>query len=260
MGTSECAGLPPTPAPGPREGRPAANDLGERKWISRGTRGCDTLPHECQFSLLSELLHASHKSGCGKERPRHINSLFETTKKGRSIGTPSLTVPRGIPNRSAGRQSVRFPPFNESLVGYDMISTFADPFDALLSLQRALEAQLTSDWLQDSTASRGAFPPINVFQQGQDLLAIIELPGIDKNDLQIQAKENTIRISGKKVVAFPDGVSVHRRERIVGEFDRTLSLPVRLDPSRIKAEYTVGILALYLPRAESDKPRTIAIN
>jgi HSP20 family protein len=103
-----------------------------------------------------------------------------------------------------------------------MISTFADPFDALLSLQRALEAQLTSDWLQDSTTSRGAFPPINVFQQGQDLLAIIELPGIDKNDLQIQAKENTIRISGKKVVAFPDGVSVHRRERIVGEFDRTL--------------------------------------
>ena len=141
-----------------------------------------------------------------------------------------------------------------------MITTFADPFDALLSLQRALEAQLTSDWLQDSTTSRGAFPPINVFQQGQDLLAIIELPGIDKNDLQIQAKENTIRVSGKKVVTFPDGVSVHRRERVVGEFDRTLSLPVRLDPSRIKAEYTDGILALYLPRAESDKPRTIAIN
>src|ERR1700750_536745 len=51
-----------------------------------------------------------------------------------------------------------------------------------------------------STASRGAFPPINVFQQGEDFLAIIELPGIDKNDLQIQAKENTIRISGKKVI------------------------------------------------------------
>jgi HSP20 family protein len=141
-----------------------------------------------------------------------------------------------------------------------MISTFADPFDALLSLQRALEGQLTSDWLQDSTTSRGGFPPINVFQQGEDLLAIIELPGIDRNDLQIQAKENTIRISGKKAVAFPEGVSVHRRERIVGEFDPTLSLPVRLDPARIKAEYRDGILALHLPRAESDKPRTIAIN
>jgi HSP20 family protein len=124
---------------------------------------------------------------------------------------------------------------------------------------RALEAQLSSDWLQDSTASRGAFPPINLFQQGDDLLAVVELPGIDKDDLQIQAKENTIRISGKKAIAFPEGVSVHRRERIVGEFDRTLSIPVRLDASRIKAEYRDGILALYLPRAESDKPRRTKI-
>jgi len=85
------------------------------------------------------------------------------------------------------------------------------------------------------------------------------LPGMDKNNLQIQAKENTIRISGKKAVDYPEGVSVHRRERISGEFDRTLSIPVQLDPDRIKAEYRDGILALFLPRAESDKPRTIAI-
>src|SRR6201997_3581960 len=140
-----------------------------------------------------------------------------------------------------------------------MIKTFADPFDALLSLQRALEAQLTSDWLQDSTTSRGAFPPINVFQQGDDLLAIIELPGVDKNDLQIQAKENTIRISGKKTINYPDG-SVHRRERSFGEFDRTLSLPLQLDPDGIKAEYRDGVLALFLPRAERDKPRNIRIS
>jgi HSP20 family protein len=46
----------------------------------------------------------------------------------------------------------------------NMVTPFADPFDALLSLQRELDARLTSDWLEDSTASRGAFPPINVFQ------------------------------------------------------------------------------------------------
>jgi HSP20 family protein len=140
-----------------------------------------------------------------------------------------------------------------------MVTAFADPFDALFNLQRALEARLASDWLQDLTTSRGPFPPINVFQQGADILAIIELPGIDKNDLQIQAKENTIRISGRKTVDFPEGVSVHRRERVWGEFDRTLSLPVQLDPDGIKAEYRDGVLALFLPRAESDKPRMIAI-
>jgi HSP20 family protein len=82
----------------------------------------------------------------------------------------------------------------------NMVIRFADPFDELLDLQRALEQRLESGWLHDFTTSRGPFPPINVFQQGDDILAIIELPGIDKNDLQIQAKENTIRISGRKSV------------------------------------------------------------
>jgi HSP20 family molecular chaperone IbpA len=104
-----------------------------------------------------------------------------------------------------------------------------------------------------------ALPADKCVSAGRRYLAIIELPGIDKNDLQIQAKENTIRIAGQKSVEYPDGVSVHRRERVCGEFDRTLSLPVQLDPDRIKAEYQDGILALFLPRAERDKPRTIAI-
>src|SRR5204863_3739778 len=89
----------------------------------------------------------------------------------------------------------------DNKMGANMITAFADPFDTLFNLQRALDARTESDWLQNQTTSQGPFPPINVFQQGDDILAIIELPGIDKNELQIQAKENTIRISGKKVVS-----------------------------------------------------------
>ena len=53
---------------------------------------------------------------------------------------------------------------------------------------------------------------------------------------------------------------MHRRERVAGEFDRTISLPVQLEPDSIKAEYRDGILALFLPRSERDKPRTITIS
>jgi HSP20 family protein len=73
------------------------------------------------------------------------------------------------------------------------------------------------------------------------------------------ADSSTVRIFGKKDVGYADGASVHRRERIFGEFDRTLSLPVEIDPNGIKAEYRDGLLALFLPRAESDKPRSIKI-
>ncbi len=140
-----------------------------------------------------------------------------------------------------------------------MMPMFTDPFDALLGLQRALEARLESDWLHDATTSRGPFPPINVFQQGEDTLAVIELPGVKKEDLNIQIKENTVRISGRKTIERKEGVSVHRRERISGEFDRTLTLPLRIDADAVKAEYRDGILALLLPRPASDKPRTIPI-
>lgn len=134
------------------------------------------------------------------------------------------------------------------------------PFGALFDLQKALEARLESDWLQGATGGAGAFPPINVFQQGDSLVAILEVPGVSKDDLEVQAKDNTIRISGKKIITYPEGMSLHRRERMTGSFDRTLTVPMQIDTDGIKADYRDGVLALLIPRAESDKPRTIRID
>jgi HSP20 family protein len=139
-----------------------------------------------------------------------------------------------------------------------MIGSY-DALDALLDFQQALEAQLESDWLRGATTGTGAIPPINVFQQGDNLVAILELPGVAKNDLEIQAKDGSIRISGKKSIDYPEGVSLHRRERRSGMFDRTLTVPMQINPDGIRAEFRDGVLALFIPRAESDKPRTIAI-
>ncbi len=134
------------------------------------------------------------------------------------------------------------------------------PLDALFNLQRALESRLESDWLGRATSGTGAYPPINVFQQGDSLVAILELAGVSKSGLDIQAKDNMIRISGKKAISYPEGASVHRRERLSGTFDRTLTVPMQIDANGIKAEYRDGVLALFIPRAESDKPRSIAIS
>jgi HSP20 family protein len=134
------------------------------------------------------------------------------------------------------------------------------PLDALFDLQRALDARLDSEWLRGATGGTGAYPPINVFQQGDNLVAILEVPGVSKEDLEIQAKDNAIRISGKKSFSYPESVSVHRRERRSGTFDRTLTVPMQIHAEGIKAEYRDGVLALFIPRAEADKPRTVRIN
>jgi HSP20 family protein len=140
-----------------------------------------------------------------------------------------------------------------------MMINFSNPFEALLAIQRALDAQKASDWMGSRTTGIGSFPPINIFQHNDDFVAIVELPGVDKNDLEIEAKENTIRISGQKAIKYDEGASIHRRERVWGVFDRTLSVPIQIDPDAVKAEYHDGVLALFIPRAESDKPRTIKI-
>jgi HSP20 family protein len=141
-----------------------------------------------------------------------------------------------------------------------MFTSFNDPFEALLTLQRALDARIESDWMERGTAASGSFPPINIFQKGDDFVAVVELPGVDKNDLEIEAKEDTIRIRGRKVIAYGEQASVHRRERVSGVFDRTLSVPIRIEPGSIKAEYRDGMLLLFIPRAEADKPRSIKIS
>jgi HSP20 family protein len=137
---------------------------------------------------------------------------------------------------------------------------FADPFDALFRFQSALDEQLESDWLENATTGTGAYPQINVFRQGTDFVAIVEMPGVSKDDLGLEVRGNTIRISGKKTVDYCGKVSIHRRERVGGTFDRVISLPIQLDPNRIAAEYRDGMLALSWPRAETDKPKSININ
>lgn len=135
----------------------------------------------------------------------------------------------------------------------------SDPFRALAEFQRALETYRRSDWLGARTAASGAYPPVNIFRKGEDYVAIVELPGVNKGDLDIESKDNVIRLSGRKVSSYPDKASTHRRERVFGSFNRSISVPFKIDEAKLKAELRDGILALFIPRAEQDKPRKIEV-
>jgi HSP20 family protein len=141
-----------------------------------------------------------------------------------------------------------------------MAMLFSDAFESLFNLQRALDSFHASNWLNTGPSARGAYPPLNVFRKGDDFVVITELPGISKADLDIQVKGNTIRIAGTKSVGYPEKAGLHRRERLAGRFDRAITIPVEVDADQVKAEYHDGILALFLPRAERDKPRSIKLS
>src|SRR3954451_995272 len=135
-----------------------------------------------------------------------------------------------------------------------------DPFEQLRELQRAVDAFQSSGWLGSGLSAGGAYPPINIFRKGDDIIAIIEVPGVRKSDLDIKIERNTLRISGSKSVEYGDKVAARRHERAAGRFDRAVTLPIDIDADKIRAECRDGILALYLPRAERDKPHSIAVS
>ncbi len=140
-----------------------------------------------------------------------------------------------------------------------MANMFSNPFDPLHNLQRALESSMSSDWFGVGTSSRGAFPPINVFQDEDGYLVVAELPGVGRDNIDVQVHKNQLRLVGKKARDYGEGVSIHRRERESGQFDRTLTIPVEIDADGIKAEYRNGVLAVHVPPAASEKPRSVQV-
>jgi HSP20 family protein len=139
------------------------------------------------------------------------------------------------------------------------MALFPEPFGTLVDLQNALDVFRRSDWLQSSPSAGGSYPPLNIFRKGDGFTLVAEVPGINRSDLEIQVSGRTIHLSGSKSVQYPEKASVHRRERLQGRFDRSITLPIEVDQDGVTAECRDGILAVTLPRAERDTPRSIRI-
>jgi HSP20 family protein len=110
------------------------------------------------------------------------------------------------------------------------------------------------------TRGKEAYPPINVYATGDDVVVTSEVPGIEASliDLTVAGDMLTLKTE-KKPVDLKEEEKWHRNERAYGSFNRTVKLPYNVDSSKIEALYDKGILRLTLPRAESDKPRKINV-
>jgi HSP20 family protein len=102
-------------------------------------------------------------------------------------------------------------------------------------------------------------PAVNIWERDDALLVEMEVPGVKKEqlDLTVVGKDLSIRID--RLGVEPEGAVYHRRERPVGSFSRVIALPSDVDPNRVGAELRDGVLTITLPKAESAKPRKIAV-
>jgi HSP20 family protein len=106
----------------------------------------------------------------------------------------------------------------------------------------------------------GAYPAVNLWEEGDHLLVEAELPGMDLKDLEIYVTGNDqLTIKGeRKPVNLEKGVR-HRQERGFGTFTRTLALPFPVNAEKVEARLENGVLRLQLAKHESAKPRKIQV-
>ena len=109
------------------------------------------------------------------------------------------------------------------------------------------------------SARAKAFPPVNLWEDGDHLYLEAELPGVALNDLDISAAGNELTLRGRRNPPTGESVGYHRQERGFGEFSRVLTLPADVNPDQIEATLKDGVLALKLPKAETARAHRIKV-
>jgi HSP20 family protein len=131
-------------------------------------------------------------------------------------------------------------------------------------LERAFggEAAAGRAWRLAFLPGRAArqYPLVNLYDDGESFTVEALAPGVDPAHLNVTAMRNTLTIAGEKPGAL--GVPperIHRSERAAGRFVRTVELPTEVDADGVSAQYRNGLLLVSVPRAESAKPRRVAV-
>src|SRR6476646_2051700 len=109
--------------------------------------------------------------------------------------------------------------------------------------------------------SAGNFvPPVDVYEDEQNLVLKLEIPGVEEKDLNVSVENNTLTIQGeRKFEKEEKEENFHRIERRYGSFLRTFKLPNTVDAEKVDANYEKGILKITLAKRAEAKPRQIKV-
>lgn len=106
---------------------------------------------------------------------------------------------------------------------------------------------------------RGTFPPVNVGATPTKVDVYVFSPGLDSKAVDVSIQQNLLTVVGERKAPAQEDVKFYRQERFYGEFRRVITLPEDVDPERVEAKYTDGILHIAIQRREAAKPRQIEI-
>jgi|TARA_B110001454_G_scaffold177124_1_gene169490 HSP20 family protein len=134
----------------------------------------------------------------------------------------------------------------------DFLTPFDKMFDSLVETQ--FPDMVKSVGVKPYQGS--AYPKVNVYEYDDRVGIIAEIPGLDKNQLDVSVEDGVLTISGDKHSAFEDdGAKVIRRELKQSSFKRSFELGELLDGDDISAKFKDGILSVSIPKIEPEIPK-----
>jgi HSP20 family molecular chaperone IbpA len=113
---------------------------------------------------------------------------------------------------------------------------------------------------QEATIPARVFVPTADIYESQDALSVIlEMPGVDKDNVDVRVEDGMLKIEGRLDLSKYQGLVPLYTEYNIGHYARSFQLSNKVDQNKIGAEFNEGVLALTLPKAEEAKPRTIKV-
>jgi HSP20 family protein len=105
------------------------------------------------------------------------------------------------------------------------------------------------------------FPPVNLYDNGEAFLLRAELPGVNKDALELSVKGDELTLRGeRKITPAQPNANYHRRECSGGQFRRVVTLPQPVNGEKISATFKNGVLEVVLPRVPEAQPRKITVH
>lgn len=106
-----------------------------------------------------------------------------------------------------------------------------------------------------------SFPAIDIVEEEEEYLIRADIPGMTKEEIQINIENDVLTISGekKRSIDVPDKNRYYHSERGFGKFQRSLNLPSNVDTNNIEAHYSDGVLDVSLKKVRENRPKPIEI-
>jgi HSP20 family protein len=103
-------------------------------------------------------------------------------------------------------------------------------------------------------------PSLDVFEEKDELVVKADLPGMNKDEIEVTVTENVVTIKGeKKKEEEVKEKDYYRRERSYGSFVRSVELPCEVKSDQIKANFKDGVLEVRMPKTEEAKKKSVSI-